>query len=68
MKLQQEANAHIDKKRSKFRNDFNSLMRPLRVLLKDNLHNKVELDNALLHLIEAEMWARRSVELNGIKS
>ena len=68
MRLQQEANAHINKKYNKFKNEFNGLMRPLRVLLKDNLHNKVELDNALLHLIEAEMWARRSVEVHGVKS
>lgn len=68
MKLQQEANAHIDKKYNRFKNEFNSLMRPLRVFLKDNLHNEVELDNALLHLIEAEMWARRSVEVHGVKS
>ena len=68
MKLQQEANAHIDKKYNRFKNEFNGLMRPLRVLLKDNLHNAVELDNALLHLIEAEMWARRSVEVHGVKS
>jgi hypothetical protein len=68
MKLQQEANAHIDKKYNRFKNEFNSLMRPLRVFLKDNLHNEVELENALLHLIETELWARRSVELHGIKS
>ncbi len=68
MKLQQEANAHIDKKYNRFKNEFNSLMRPLRVLLKDNLHNEVELENALLHLIETELWARRSVEVHGIKS
>jgi hypothetical protein len=68
MKLQEEANAHINKKYNRFKNEFNGLMRPLRVLLKDNLHNAVELDNALLHLIEAEMWARRSVEVHGIKS
>jgi len=68
MKLQQEANAHIDKKYNRFKNEFNSLMRPLRVFLKDNLHNEVELENALLHLIETELWARRSVEVHGIKS
>jgi hypothetical protein len=68
MKLQEEANAHINKKYNRFKNEFNGLMRPLRVLLKDNLHNAVELDNALLHLIEAEMWARRSVEVHGVKS
>jgi len=68
MKLQQEANAHINKKRNKFKNDFNGLMRPLRVLLEDSLHDREELDNALMHLIEAEMWAKRSVELSGIKS
>tara|TARA_R110002020_G_scaffold177104_2_gene369866 strand:+ start:337 stop:543 length:207 start_codon:yes stop_codon:yes gene_type:complete len=68
MKLQQEANAHINKKRNKFKNEFNGLMRPLRVLLTDSLHNREELENALMHLVEAEMWARRSVELSGIKS
>ena len=68
MRLQQEANAHINKKYNRFKNEFNGLMRPLRVLLKDNLHNARELDNALLHLIEAEMWARRSVEVHGVKS
>ena len=68
MKLQQEANAHIDKKYNRFKNEFNSLMRPLRVFLKDNLHNEVELENALLHLIETELWARRSVEVHGVKS
>lgn len=68
MKLQQEANAHINKNRNRFTNEFNILMRPLRVLLKDKLHNAAELDNALLHLIEAEMWARRSVEVHGVKS
>ena len=68
MRLQQEANAHINKKYNRFKNEFNGLMRPLRVLLKDNLHNAAELDNALLHLIEAEMWARRSVEVHGVKS
>jgi hypothetical protein len=35
--------------------------------LQENLHNKVELDNALLHLVETELWAKRSVEMHGIK-
>ena len=43
-------------------------MRPLLVLLEGSLHDREELDNALMHLIEAEMWAKRSVELSGIKS
>jgi len=67
MKLQQEANEHINRKRSKFQNEFNGLMKPLQKLLQENLHNKVELDNALLHLVETELWAKRSVEMHGIK-
>ena len=67
MKLQQEATAHINRKRSKFQSEFNGLMKPLQKLLQENLHNKVELDNALLHLVETELWAKRSVEMHGIK-
>ena len=68
MRLQQEANAHINKKYNRFKNEFNGLMKPLRALLKDNLHDRPELENALLHLMETELWARRSVEVHGIKS
>jgi len=68
MKLQEEANAHINKKYNRFKNEFNELIKPLRALLKDNLHDKPELENALLHLIETELWAKRSVEVHGVKS
>ena len=68
MKLQQEANAHINRKRNKFKKEINELIVPLRTALKDNLYSTSDLDNALLHLIEAEMWIRRSVERSGIKS
>ena len=68
MKLQQEANAHVNRKRNKFKKEINELIVPLRTALKDNLYSTPDLDNALLHLIEAEMWIRRSVERSGIKS
>jgi|TARA_R110000850_G_scaffold194234_2_gene320825 hypothetical protein len=67
MKLEQEANAHINKKRNIFKRDFNNLIKSLRNSLKDNLHSTSDLDNALLHLVEAELWTQRSVELWGIK-
>ena len=68
MKLQQEANAHVNRKRNKFKKEINELIVPLRTALKDNLYSTPDLDNALLHLIEAEMWIRRSAERSGIKS
>ncbi len=68
MRLQQEANAHINRKRKKFQNEFNDLMKPLQKLLQDNLHTNLELENALLHLVETELWTKRCVEIHGIKS
>ena len=67
MKLQQEANAHINKKQNKFNRSFKELATPLRTLLKDNLNNTIELENALLHLVEVELWTQRSVEVWGTK-
>ena len=67
MKLQQEANAHINKKQNKFKKEFQELATPLRTLLKNNLNNTIELENALLHLVEVELWTQRSVEVWGIK-
>ena len=32
-----------------------------------NLNNTIELENALLHLVEVELWSQRSVEVWGIK-
>ena len=67
MKLQQEANAHINRHRNKFKKEFQELATPLRTLLKNNLNNTIELENALLHLVEVELWTQRSVEVWGIK-
>ena len=67
MRLEHEANAHINKKQNKFKKEFHELINPLRTLLKDNLNNTIELDNSLLHLLEVELWAQRSVEIWGVK-
>ena len=67
MRLEHEANAHINRTRSKFKKEFQELINPLRTLLKDNLNNTIELDNCLLHLLEVELWAQRSVEVWGVK-
>ena len=55
MRLEHEANAHINKKQNKFKKEFHELINPLRTLLKDNLNNTIELDNSLLHLLEVEL-------------
>tara|TARA_R100000541_G_scaffold41004_1_gene48466 strand:+ start:1382 stop:1588 length:207 start_codon:yes stop_codon:yes gene_type:complete len=68
MKLQHEANAHINKKQNKFNKEFTACIKPLRDTLTLNLNNTAELENALEHLIEVELWTRRSVELWGVKS
>jgi len=67
MKLQHEANAHINKKQNKFSKEFKELANPLRTLIKNSLNNTIELENALLHLVEVELWTQRSVEVWGVK-
>jgi len=38
MKLQHEANVHMNRKQTKFANEFNKIMKPLKTLLTSELY------------------------------
>jgi hypothetical protein len=67
MKLQHEANVHMNRKQTKFADEFNKIMKPLKTLLTSELYETPEQANALLHLVEVELWAKRGVEIWGVK-
>ena len=67
MKLQHEDNVHMNRQQTKFANEFNKIMKPLKTLLTSELYETPEQANALLHLVEVELWAKRGVEIWGVK-
>ena len=42
MKLQHEANVHMNRKQTKFANEFNKIMKPLKTLLTSELYETPE--------------------------
>ena len=57
----------MNRKQTKFANEFNKIMKPLKTLLTSELYETPEQANALLHLVEVELWAKRGVEIWGVK-
>ena len=67
MNLQQEASAHINKNREKFLRELLAALEPVEKLLTNKLHKTDEVANALEHLTEVDLWAKRASELWGLK-
>lgn len=67
MKLEQEAEAFSEGKRTQFNQAIQEYMRPLVKYLKDNLHNTKELDDIEYHLLAVKLLSRYCAETHGIK-
>ena len=67
MNLQQEASAHVNKNRDMFLKELLATLKPVEKLITSKLHKTDEVANALEHLTEVELWARRASELWGLK-
>ena len=57
----------MNRNQTKLANKFNKIMKPLKTLLTSELYETPEQANALLHLVEVELWAKRGVEIWGVK-
>ena len=67
MKLEQEAEAFSEGKRTQFNQDLQEYIQPLVQYLDDNLHNTKELDDIKYHLLVVKLICRHSAETHGIK-
>ena len=67
MKEQHEAKVQMNRKQTKFANECNKSRKPLKTLVTSELDETPEQANALLHLVEVELWAKRGVEIWGVK-
>ena len=67
MKLEQEAEAFSEGKRTQFNQDLQEYIQPLVQYLDDNLHNTKELDDIKYHLLVVKLICRHSSETHGIK-
>ena len=67
MKLEQEAEAFTEGKRTQFNQALQEYMQPLAQYLNDNLHNTKELDDIMYHLLAVKLLCRHCSETHGIK-
>jgi len=67
MKLEKEAEAFSEGKRTQFNKDLQEYIQPLVKYLDDNLHNTKELDDIKYHLLVVKLICRHSSEIHGIK-
>ncbi len=67
MKLEQEAQDHIDKKRQVFEEGLKDHFTWVEEFLDNNLWVTTELDVVKQNLTTALLWARRSADTHGIK-
>jgi len=67
VKLEQEAQDHIDKKRQVFEEGLKDHFTWVEEFLDNNLWVTTELDVVKQNLTTALLWARRSADTHGIK-
>jgi len=67
MKLEQEAEAFSEGKRTQFNQALQEYMQPLHQYLNDNLHNTKELDDIKYHMLAVKLLSRHCAETHGIK-
>lgn len=67
MKLEKEAEAFSEGKRTQFNKALQEYIPPLVKYLDDNLHSTKELDDIKYHLLVVKLLSRHSSEMHGIK-
>ena len=67
MKLEQEAQAHMFKKKQQFLESLKEYSADLEKYYDDNLHSSHELDQARTQLQSSTLWAAEAADMHGIK-
>jgi len=67
VKLEQEAQEHIQSKRKEFLNELADRMEEVEVFISDNLWPCDERSKALDRYTETFLWARYCAEMHGLK-